>query len=65
MVAVDAVLGEHKVGEKRLITSGRLAQFRAAYGWTEAREGGLAIDPAGAAVLGVKEGGTVTHVARW
>ena len=65
VVAVDAALGEHKVGEKRLITSGRLAQFRAAYGWTEAREGGLAIDPAGAAVLGVKEGDTVTHVARW
>ena len=65
VVAVDAALGEHKVGEKRLITSGRLAQFRAAYGWAEAREGGLAIDPAGASVLGVKEGDTVTHVARW
>ncbi len=65
VVAVDAALGEHKLGEKQLVTCGRLAQFRAAYGWTEAREGGLAIDPDGAAVLGVKEGDLVTHVARW
>ena len=65
VVAVDAALGEHKVGEKRLITSGRLGQFRAAYGWSEVREGGVALDPDCAAALGVKEGDTVTHVARW
>ena len=65
VVAVDAALGEHKVGEKRLITSGRLGQFRAAYGWSEVREGGVALDPDCAAALGVKEGDTITHVARW
>ena len=65
VVAVDPALGEHKSGEKRLITWGHLASFRAAYGWTELREDGVALDPECAAVLGVKEGDAVTHVARW
>ncbi len=65
IVAIDAGLGEHLRGEKKLVSHGHLAQFRAAYGWVEAREGGVALDPAGASVLGVKEGDTITHVARW
>ena len=65
VTAIDAGLGEHMAGEKRLVSFGRLAGFRAAYGWTEAREGGVALDPTCAANLGVKEGDSITHVARW
>ena len=65
VAAIDAHLGEHQAGEKRLVASGQLAAFRTAYGWTEPRESGVAIDPVCAAVLGVKEGDTITHVARW
>ncbi len=65
VAALDDALGEHKAGEKRLVTTGRLAGFRAAYGWVEHRDCGLALDPGCAAVLGVEPGQTVTHVARW
>ena len=64
-IAVDDRLGDHKEGEKRLLAHGRLADFRAAYGWTERRDGGIAVDPDCARVLGVEPGQTVTHVARW
>jgi arginine N-succinyltransferase len=65
VVAIDAGLGEHAAGDKCLVTSGRMAGFRAAYGWTERRDGGIALDPVCAEVLGVGEGDSVTHVARW
>ena len=65
VVAIDKGLGEHQRGEKRLAAHGQLAGFRAAYGWTEPREGGIAIDPDCAGILGVKEGDSITHVARW
>ena len=65
VVAIDPALGEHKRGDKCLIAHGRFAAFRAAYGWIEPREGGIALDPDCAAVLGVGEGASVTHVARW
>jgi arginine N-succinyltransferase len=65
IAVLDDALGEHKSGEKRLVTTGRLAEFRAAYGWVEHRDGQLALDPGCAAVLGVEPGETVTHVARW
>ena len=65
IAVLDEALGEHKSGEKRLVTTGRLAEFRAAYGWVEHRDGGLVLDPGCAAVLGVGPGDTVTHVARW
>jgi arginine N-succinyltransferase len=65
IAALDEALGEHKAGEKRLVTTGRLVDFRAAYGWIEHREGGLVLDPGCAAVLGIGPGDTVTHVARW
>jgi arginine N-succinyltransferase len=65
IAALDDALGEHKAGEKRLITAGRLAGFRAAYGWVEHRDGGLVLDPGCAGVLGIGPGDTVTHVARW
>jgi len=65
IVAIDEALGEHRDGEKRLVATGRLAAFRTAYGWIKQREGGIALDPACAAVLGVEPGQSVTHVARW
>jgi arginine N-succinyltransferase len=64
VVALDPALGDHKVGEKRLLATGKLAEFRTAYGWVEQRGGGIALDPASAALLGVEPGMTVTHVAR-
>jgi arginine N-succinyltransferase len=65
IIAVDASLGEHKGGEKDLVSFGRLGAFRAAYGWLERRDGGVAIDPEAAALLGVGGGDTITHVGRW
>ena len=62
---IDDRLGEGRAGEKRLISAGLLADFRAAYGWISDRGQGLSIDPQCAAALGVGEGDTVTHVARW
>lgn len=65
IVAIDGTLGEHLKGEKRLFAHGQLGDFRAAYGWMEPRDGGIAVDPGCAKVLGVAEGDPVTHVARW
>ncbi len=65
VVAVDDGLGEHKTGEKMLVAHGHMADFRCAYGWVEPRDGGVAIDPECASVLGIGTGATVTFVARW
>ncbi len=65
VTGIDAGLGEHQRGEKRLASFGHLGTFRAAYGWTEPRDGGVALDPTCAANLGVKRGDSITHVARW
>ncbi len=64
VVAIEPALGDHKTGEKRLLATGKLAEFRTAYGWVEQRDDGIALDPASAALLGVEPGMTVTHVAR-
>ena len=64
IVALDAGLGEHGGGEKCLISSGRFADFRTAYGWAKIRDGGIALDPASAAVLRVGPDDVVTRVAR-
>ncbi len=65
IVAISDNLGEHQRGEKRLLATGTLAAFRTAYGWTEPKGDGIAIDTACARALGVEQGQTVTHVARW
>ena len=52
-------------GEKVLAAHGRLGDFVAAYAHVEAVDGGLAIDEAGAVLLGVNVGDTVSHIARW
>lgn len=52
-------------GEKALIATGRLAEFRCCSGQRAWREGGaVAIDPASAELLDVREGDTVWSVAR-
>ena len=52
-------------GEKALVATGRLGDFRCCFGQRATREGGeLAIDPATAELLGVKEGDSVWSVAR-
>jgi arginine N-succinyltransferase len=65
VVAVTDRIGDHVGGDKVLASHGHLGSFRAAFAWIERREDGIAIDPAGATLLGVEEGDTVTHVARW
>ncbi len=65
IAALDPALGEHKAGEKRLVATGRLAEFRCAFGWIAERKGGIALDPGCAELLEVGPGETVTHVARW
>jgi arginine N-succinyltransferase len=51
-------------GEKRLLASGRLAGFRCCYGIGELTEGGIAIDPASAETLNLREGDEVWSVRR-
>ncbi|MEO6387767.1 MAG: arginine N-succinyltransferase [Croceibacterium sp.] len=51
-------------GDKMLLATGRLAQFRSCYGTCEPAEGGLAIDSASADLLDVREGDEVWSVGR-
>ena len=50
--------------EARLIATGRLAEFRAAYGNVTTHGDGVAIDRVTAELLGVEPGMTITHVGR-
>ena len=54
-----------QAGDKVLAARGQMSNFRAAYGWIEAREGGVALDRECATLLGVREGDSITHIARW
>lgn len=65
IVAISEQLGEHIDGEKMLVTVGRLHDFKAAYGWTKAQDGGVVLDELTAAMLGLSIGDTITQVARW
>ncbi len=64
VIAIDEALGERRAGAKRLIATGKLADFRAAYGWSEDRDGGIALDPMCAGALRLEAGDTLTHIAR-
>lgn len=64
VTAVDDDLASEDVAASRLIATGRLAAFRAAYGRVAAHKDGVAIDRAAADLLGVEPGMTVTHVGR-
>ena len=65
IAVLDDRLGENREGTKCLVSTGRLASFRTAYGWIKPHDDGIALDPDCAKVLGVEPGETVTHVARW
>ena len=65
IVALDDSLGDNKDGKKRLISVGNFGDFRTTYGWTDCDGEDIRLDPASAQALGVGEGDTVTHVARW
>ncbi|MBA4747539.1 MAG: arginine N-succinyltransferase [Sphingopyxis sp.] len=58
----DALAGE--AADARLISTGRLAGFCAAYGQVAAHGDGVAIDRATADLLDVEPGMTITHVGR-
>ncbi len=62
---ISEKLGEHIGGGKMLVTIGRMHRFKAAYGWTEPRDGGVALDEVTAAILGLTVGDTLTQLARW
>ena len=64
IVTLDASLGTHGKGEKMLLAYGRLAEFRASFGWIDPRDGGIAIDPETAHLLHIGKGDLVTHVTR-
>ncbi len=63
--AVSDRLGEHKTGEKMLITSGRMHGIKAAYGWLDNRDGEIVIDTECANTLGASAGDSITYVTRW
>jgi arginine N-succinyltransferase len=65
IITITDSIGDHIGGDKVLASRGKLLEFRAAFAWIERREGGVAIDTAGAALLGVGEGDSITHVPRW
>ncbi|WP_315763829.1 arginine N-succinyltransferase [Sphingomonas sp. Y38-1Y] len=51
-------------GDAKLVATGRLADFRCAFGRIAGGKGGVTLDPGCAEVLGVAAGDTVTHVER-
>ena len=65
IVKISDSQSSQKSAEKMLVSSGRMADFRTAYGWVEMRDGGIALDSTSAKALGVDIGDSVTHVARW
>lgn len=51
-------------GAPAILAAGRLADFRSAFGRVSEAEGGVTLDPAGAAALGVAVGDEVLYAAR-
>lgn len=62
---ISAQLGEHLGGDKKLLTVGRLANFKSSYGWTLPTESGVVLDEMSASTLGLAVGDQMTQVARW
>jgi arginine N-succinyltransferase len=65
VTAISDKIGDNLGGEKKLISIGRLHDFRAAYGWVEANDDGIAVNTACAESLNITLGDVVSHVARW
>ena len=62
--SISDSVGEHKAGEKKLITLGRLHAFKAAYGWIDDRGGNVTIDADSARALDISTGAEITYVER-
>ncbi len=62
--SISDSVGEHKAGEKKLITLGRLHAFKAAYGWIDDRGGNVIIDAESARALDIATGAEITYVER-
>ncbi len=62
--SISDSVGEHKAGEKKLITLGRLHAFKAAYGWIDDRGGNVIIDAESARALDISTGAEITYVER-
>jgi arginine N-succinyltransferase len=64
VASVSDLVGEHKSGDKMLITLGRLHAFKAAYGWIDDRGNDVIIDVESALALGISAGDQITYVER-
>ena len=64
ILEISDKLGDHIGGEKMLVSSGRMENFKTAYGWVDMRDGGIAMNDVCANALDVTVGDSVTHVAR-
>ena len=64
ILEISDKLGDHVGGEKMLVSSGRMENFKTAYGWVDMRDGGIAMNDVCANALDVTVGDSVTHVAR-
>ena len=64
ILEISDKLGDHIGGEKMLVSSGRMDNFKTAYGWVDMRDGGIAMNDVCANALDVTVGDSVTHVAR-
>ncbi len=65
ITGVSDKLGDHLSGEKILAATGKLADFRCAFGWVGPRDDGIAIDLGCAEVLGIGVGDSITRISRW
>jgi len=52
-------------GERALAAAGHLSNFRCAFAQLSTAGGGVVIDRAGAAALGIGEGDDITHIGRF
>ena len=57
-------VGDHISGEKKLITLGRLHDFKAGYGWIDDKGDDVIIDGDCARALGISVGDAVTYIER-
>lgn len=64
VVAIGDTLSHGNLAEKMLVTSGRLSDFKCAYGQTVMCDGGITIDRECASALGLEVGDMITCVAR-
>lgn len=62
--SVSDSVGDHKAGEKKLITLGRLHAFKAAYGWIEEQGDNIVIDVESARALDISVGDEISYVER-